>query len=34
MGYNNLNRGNEEANIKYNMNYIKVFERLREDSSP
>jgi hypothetical protein len=29
-----LNRGNEEANIRYNMNYIKVFERLKEDSSP
>ena len=29
-----LNQGNEEANIMYNMNYMKVFEQSREDSSP
>jgi hypothetical protein len=29
-----LNRGNEEADIRCSMNYIKVFEWLRKDSSP
>jgi hypothetical protein len=28
------NRGNEKANIGYNMNYMNVFEWSREDSSP
>jgi hypothetical protein len=29
-----INRGNKEVDIGYNMNYMKVLEWLRDDSSP
>ena len=29
-----FNRGNEKVDIRYNINYIKVLELLKKDSSP